>query len=173
MPRLFKNGLTGWHALAMIVAFFGVIFAVNGVMTWVALSTFSGIETENAYQKGREYNRTLAAAEAQDRLNWTVSLKEFFAPGRGGTRAAVDVHVRHAIGTPVTDLAGDVTFWRPVVDGQDRTVTLNEKAPGLYRAEAVLPQAGQWELRVNFTRADGTPYYLEKRIWVPEEAVGG
>lgn len=166
--------LKGRHVLIAIVAFFGVIFAVNGVMTYVALSTFSGIETEDAYRYGREYNATLEAAEAQARLGWTVAIDPRFAgPDRtqgGAHDAVVHVTVTDSAGTPLSGLGGTVTFWRPVVQGKDVTAPVVEEYAGKYRAAAELPAAGRWELRLALTSATGVPYYLEKRVFVPAPA---
>ena len=57
--------VTGRHVLMMMLGFFGVIFAVNGVFAFLAIDTFTGLETEQAYLKGLDYNRTLTAAAEQ------------------------------------------------------------------------------------------------------------
>ncbi|MEO0960959.1 MAG: FixH family protein [Pseudomonadota bacterium] len=164
-PSKAKRRWTGFHTLAALVAFFGVIFAVNGIMTYIALSTFSGIETQNAYQTGRDYNERLEAAAAQRALGWQVSFEETFAATPEGADATVAVQVRDANGTAMTGLGGDLTFWRPVVRGEDMVAPLIETAPGIYNAQASLPARGHWEMRLLLEREDAAPYYLEKRIW--------
>ena len=62
-----RGGLTGRHVLMMLIAFFGVIFAVNGVFLYAAISTFDGTDTSSAYQKGIDYNTTIAESEEQAR----------------------------------------------------------------------------------------------------------
>lgn len=163
--RKAKRGWTGWHTLAALVAFFGVIFTVNGIMTYMALSTFSGIETQNAYQTGRDYNERLEAAAAQQALGWQVSFDETFTATPDGADATVAVQVLDANGVPLTGLAGDLTFWRPVVRGEDMVAPLTETAPGIYSAQALLPARGHWEMRLLLERDTAAPYYLEKRIW--------
>jgi nitrogen fixation protein FixH len=163
--RKAKRGWTGWHTLAALVAFFGVIFTVNGIMTYIALSTFSGIETQNAYQTGRDYNERLEAAAAQRALGWQVSFDETFTPTPDGADATVAVQVLDANGVPLTGLAGDLTFWRPVVRGEDMVAPLTETAPGIYSAQALLPARGHWEMRLLLEREEAAPYYLEKRVW--------
>lgn len=163
--RKSKRGWTGYHTLAALVGFFGVIFAVNGFMTYIALSTFSGIETQNAYQTGRDYNERLEAAAEQRALGWRVSFDETFAATPEGADATVAVQVLNAEGAALTGLAGDLTFWRPVVRGEDVVATLTETAPGIYSAQASLPARGHWEMRLLLEREEAAPYYLEKRIW--------
>jgi len=158
--------LTGWHVLAVFVLFFGVVFAVNGVMTYVALTTFSGIETPNAYQEGRDYNETLAAAAAQKALGWSITLDERFEPAGNGAGVVVSILAEDAAGLPLAGYPGSVTFWRPVVQGDDVVAPLTETAPGRYEARADLPARGHWEMRVALNAGLETPYYLEKRVWV-------
>ena len=64
--------LTGRHVLIIFLAFFGVVFAVNGVMMRAALTTFSGLEAENPYKEGLAFNRRLADSRAQALRAWSV-----------------------------------------------------------------------------------------------------
>ncbi|WP_422363887.1 FixH family protein [Pyruvatibacter mobilis] len=157
--------LTGWHVLAIFVLFFGVVFAVNGVMTYVALSTFSGIETPNAYQEGRDFNERLAAAEAQKALGWDVSIEETFEAAGDGAEVRVLITARDAGDAALAGFGGTVTFWRPVVQGEDVVTDLTETAPGDYEGIARLPARGHWEMRLELDTGLDTPYYLEKRVW--------
>ena len=45
--------LTGKHVLFMVLAFFGVIIAVNFTMAYQAVSTFPGLEVRNGYVASR------------------------------------------------------------------------------------------------------------------------
>ena len=51
-----ERPLTGWHVLAMFVAFFGVIIAVNLTLAWQAISTFPGLEVENSYVASQTFD---------------------------------------------------------------------------------------------------------------------
>ena len=55
-----------WIPYAFL-GFFAVVLLANGAMIWLAFATWTGLETEGAYQKGLAYNRTLAETEAQRR----------------------------------------------------------------------------------------------------------
>lgn len=63
---------TGKHMAAILIAFFGVVAAVNFTMASYANSTFGGIVVENSYVASQEYNKWLEAAENQSELGWTV-----------------------------------------------------------------------------------------------------
>ena len=65
--------ITGWHAALMLVAFFGVVIAVNITMALFATRTFGGVVVENSYVASQEYNQWLAAAERQKALGWKFS----------------------------------------------------------------------------------------------------
>ncbi|NOZ41657.1 MAG: hypothetical protein GXP02_00585, partial [Alphaproteobacteria bacterium] len=74
---------TGKKALMWVVGFFIVIFIINGLMVFFALSTFGGLETRNPYFKGLYYNRQLAAAAAQEKSGWKISLNHIPATLKG------------------------------------------------------------------------------------------
>ncbi len=70
-----KGGLKGWHVLTMLLAFFGFVSAVNGVMIYFAVGTLSGENSKRSYDQGLHYNDTIREAEAQERLGWRDQTK--------------------------------------------------------------------------------------------------
>src|SRR3546814_332952 len=69
-----QKRFTGRHAAMILVAFFGVVIAVNIVMASFALSTFGGTVVDNSYVASQHYNQWLARADAQDRLGWDTTV---------------------------------------------------------------------------------------------------
>ena len=63
---------SGRHMTAILVAFFGVVIAVNLTMATVATRTFGGVVVDNSYVASQKYNDWLAAAERQRKLAWTI-----------------------------------------------------------------------------------------------------
>ena len=63
---------TGWHFTAIIIAFFGVVVAVNMTMAVFATRTFGGVVVENSYVASQKYNGWLAAAKQQQKLAWSI-----------------------------------------------------------------------------------------------------
>lgn len=57
---------------AILLAFFGVVVAVNMTMAVFATSTFGGTVVENSYVASQKYNDWLEAARRQQRLGWTI-----------------------------------------------------------------------------------------------------
>src|ERR1019366_7315779 len=87
--------LTGRHVLQWLVAFFGIVFAVNGVLVRAAISTFGGVETTSSYKAGLQFGHEVAVAERQDSLHWQVSGK---LTRDGAGQAVLDVTARDAQG---------------------------------------------------------------------------
>ena len=62
--------LTGRHVLAITVSAFAVIIGVNVLLAVKAVSTFPGLEVENSYVAGQDFNERKAAQEA---LGWVMT----------------------------------------------------------------------------------------------------
>ena len=65
---------TGGHMLALMLAFFGTVVAVNFVMATLAVRTFGGTVVDNSYVASQRYNHWLDQARAQRALGWTADL---------------------------------------------------------------------------------------------------
>jgi nitrogen fixation protein FixH len=69
-PRLgAARFLPHWVPMLFIGGFL-VVIGVNATLIYFAQDTFSGLETASPYERGLDYNTTLAAEAAQDRLGW-------------------------------------------------------------------------------------------------------
>jgi nitrogen fixation protein FixH len=156
--------LTGRHVLAILVAFFGLVFAANIVLVRQAISTFAGTETDTAYKDGLVYNRELAAARRQDALGWGVTAHTV---RDGDGRASVQVEAKDATGLPLTGLAGRATLAHPADKRQDRHGELLPVSPGTFLAEFGDTAAGQWELVIEFTKGDERVFMSRNRIALP------
>jgi nitrogen fixation protein FixH len=55
---------TGWHMLGIMVAFFGVIIAVNLTMAYNAIHSWSGLVVQNTYVASQEFNDKAETAKA-------------------------------------------------------------------------------------------------------------
>ncbi len=138
--------ITGRHVLIGMLAFFGVVFAANGVMMWMAARTFDGVDEPDAYRRGVHYNERLAEARAQRALGWRVRV-DLPAAAAGGSRRRVMVTVQDRHRRPLSGLAVAVTMRSPVNAHEDRMVTLtpNPTRPGQYGRELALPRLGKWQ----------------------------
>jgi nitrogen fixation protein FixH len=133
---------TGWHMLATLVAFFGVVIAVNMTMATLATRTFGGVVVKNSYVANQHFNAWLAEARAQDRLGWALDAD------------IVDRRVLVTAGANGAALGGaDVTAVaaHPLGSVPDIALRFLETAPGHYVAQARLP-AGRWRVRFHVAR---------------------
>lgn len=162
MPRA-GEPLTGRHVLAMMLGFFGIVTVVNAVFIYLAVSSFTGIETENAYVEGLAYNETLGAAEAQKALGWRVVLDHRPV---GRDLREISVAFRDRSGRPIEGLTVVAELRRPTHEGADRNVALAPLGGGRYGVELDLPLDGQWDARVEATARGGERYILEQRLWL-------
>jgi nitrogen fixation protein FixH len=139
-----------------LVAFFAVVAGVNAVMIRAAVSTFSGIETENPYQAGLAFEQEVVAAAAQEALHWRVSAK---VSGDAGA-TLVEVVAADSAGRPLAGLEATGHLLHPTDRRSDHELALIEDAPGKFegRTDAVV---GQWSLVIELSR-DGTRLFRSR-----------
>lgn len=127
---------TGWHMFAVLVAFFGVVIAVNLTMMRIARGSFGGIVVENSYVASQDFNTWLDAAKAQDRLGWTVA-----------SQVQPDRLVAISVTAAPEPLAVSATARHPLGRLPDQALTFRRVAPGRYVSTRPLPE-GRWTLRL-------------------------
>jgi nitrogen fixation protein FixH len=153
--------VTGRMVLICLIAFFAVIAGVNAVMIRFAVSTFGGVETENAYQAGLAFAREIAAAAAQDALHWQVR-------GRlsaGDEVTWVEVIAHDADGRPLAGLAATARLVHPADRRADRVLPLDESAPGRFRGKT-FPVTGQWALVIELSRDGARLFRSNNRVFI-------
>jgi len=133
------RGFTGWHMTAILLAFFGVVIAVNFTMARYAVSTFGGVVVDNSYVASQHFNTWLAEARAQRALGWTVTV----AP-------AIQGHVRLVANGPQGPLeqaSVTATAAHPLGRVPARALAFHPAADGSFVAAEPLP-AGRWLLHI-------------------------
>jgi len=153
--------LTGRMVLLLLVGFFGVVFAVNGVMVREALSTFDGLETPSSYKAGKMFENEVAMAKAQEARHWQVDAR-LMPAAAGGT--VLDFVTRDAKGTALTGLTAAVTLERPTDRRLDRKLTIGEIAPGRFRGSAGGIAAGQWDVVIELSRQGTRQFRSVNRV---------
>lgn len=163
LPRLFPERIEGRHVLMGLIGFFGVMILANGIFLYYAVGTFNGFATDNAYQRGLDYNERIAADAAQAARGWQPAAH--YEPAR---RQLV-VEVKDARGRLVAGLSVSGDVRRPVTDRQDRPVSLQEIAPGRYAVPVELAP-GQWIFSAQLAEAGSSAiaFRLKQRLWVKE-----
>lgn len=161
----------GWWYPWIFVVGMLVVVAVNVVMITLALDTFPGLETNDAYRQGIAYNQTIAAAEAQAARGWHLNLAvepqvAAGEPGKAERTAAVTATFTDRDGQPIGGLQVETYFVRPTIAGSDVTAELDELGNGRYAATVAVPLPGQWDVRIHARRGDDT-YQATHRIMMP------
>lgn len=121
-----------------------LVVAVNGVLVYFAVGTWSGLVVEKPYERGIRYNRLLQAASRQDALGWKFDIA--LEDAGDGTR--VVVQARDAAGEPLSGLSLRATIERPVEREEHGAVLLDEQRPGRYAATLERLRTGQWQTRL-------------------------
>ncbi len=164
----------GWWYPYIFVGGFAVVVTANLIMMYFATSTFTGLETKGAYERGIGYNQLIAQQEAQDRLGWTVAFKADSVlsgqpgsdqPGAAERPTTLTLTLTDAQGMPLDGMDVEAAVRRPTVAGYDYDLRLLPVGPGAYKAEIALPMAGQWDVQLFAKRGDDT-YRLRERVFV-------
>jgi nitrogen fixation protein FixH len=156
-----RNELTGRTVLVCLLSFFALVAGVNALMIRAAVSTFGGIETENAYQAGLAFSEQIAAARAQDALHWRVEAK--VSPSEGASLIELTVHDEG--NRPAAGLQAGGRLAHPTDRRADRALSFGERAPGTYRARTDAVH-GQWILEIELSRAGEPPFRSRNRVFV-------
>lgn len=155
-----ERKITGRMVLLGLIAFFGVVFGINGLLIQKAVSTFGGVETDSAYQAGQAFERELARAKAQEARRWQVDAKVTPA-GDGNT--VLDIVARNA-GAPIpAGMDTAVTLERPIDRRLDRPVAVSEISPGHFQGSAAIA-AGQWDLVIEISQGGERQFRSKNRI---------
>lgn len=132
-----EKPITGRHVLFAMIAFFGVIIAVNLTMATFARTSWTGLEVKNSYVASQDYNAKLALAARQKALGWSSGL------------VMVDGQFRfeliNAAGSRIVGATIDAVLKRPVQERDDLPLVFREFADGDYRAD-VPAEAGIWDV---------------------------
>jgi nitrogen fixation protein FixH len=156
--------LTGRAVLVWLLGFFFVVLGVNGVMAWLAVSSFSGTVVDSAYRAGQRFNGEVDAARLQAARHWAVTL-DVTRGADGG--AGVRVLARDGAGTPVSGVNARVELQRPTDRHGDVTLELTDRGSGEFFGRVAALEAGQWEVVTTITAADGPVFRSRNRVVMP------
>ncbi|WP_137124116.1 FixH family protein [Roseomonas sp. HF4] len=134
-----------------------IVVAVNLVLVWFAVTTFTGVTVPRSYERGRGYDAVLAEAARQDALGWRAEVT------LAGGRLAVVATDRDGRAVP-----GRVegVLLRPL-EGTEIALRFAPTGGGRWAAEVTPPQRGQWEARLTLFGPDETPFDIRRRFVVP------
>jgi nitrogen fixation protein FixH len=136
--KAFTTGpFTGRHAAAILVAFFGVVIAVNFAMARLASSTFGGVVVENSYVASQNFNGWLDEARREKALGWSAEAARL-SDGR---------LILRLTGAPDSGVAVTALARHPLDRAPDQALRLTRQTDGRFVSDQALP-AGRWRLRI-------------------------
>jgi nitrogen fixation protein FixH len=155
-PRPF----TGWHMLAILVAFFGVVISVNVLMASYASSSWSGLISKDTYVASQDFN--IEAAKAR---RWA-------AEGFKGKFKVMDRVLEYRLEGPAAQIGHlasvSAIFHRPVGDKQDFTLKLTRSTDGVFIAQHALA-SGQWIVDLAAIEDGKIVYHQAERFVIGEK----
>lgn len=157
-PREF----TGKRMLAVILAFFGVILAVNLTLATLANTSWTGLVVENTYVASQQFNKKAEEGRAQAALGWTGKLTIAWGEVR--------YSLTDAAGKPVALHGVKVLFRHPAYEKEDKSVTL-ALATGQEFAAQHMPKDGVWIVEVDADAGLAEPYREVRRIMISHGAL--
>lgn len=151
--------LTGRAVLIVALGAFGVTLAVNLVLAYAAVRTFSGVVVDNSYIASQTFNED---RDAQIALGWTVALADDVEAG------VLSVAFTDAEGATVRPETLFVTLGRPTTTRDDQIITLDETVGG-YAGRAPLAP-GLWRIEIRATADDGTAFHQSRSLHVKDRS---
>ncbi len=158
-----KGEFTGWHMLAIMVVFFGIVIAVNLTMAVMARRSWTGTVVENTYVASQQFNARAAEGRAQAALGWRSDLTI-----AGGV---VTYRLTDADGAPAAAADEARAYFRhPAYDSADRQAVLPRQPDGSFSAAVDLPD-GQWIVEIDIEVPDlDHPYREAQRLTLRDGA---
>jgi nitrogen fixation protein FixH len=152
----------GWRVFIYFFTAFIVVAGVNVFFVYKAVTTHTGEVTDNPYQRGLAYNRTLAAAAEEENLGWIPRMRvNKKAPGVYD----ISLHVSDKNGKALIFGSIQGSIRRPLNAENDVVANFSPREGGDYNAHVLLPFPGQWEVDV-VMKSDNQSFHFVKRVVV-------
>ena len=151
--------ITGRMVLTWLLIFFGVIIAVNGAFVYFALNSWPGLSTEQAYEDGLAYNKTLDAAKRQHDQGWKSFLEL-------GADEQLQVRFFDKSGAVITGLSPKARLGRAINENEDRELSLSESKPGIYTAPVTGLASGRWKVELRVLDGQETRFFIIHELQV-------
>lgn len=155
-----------WIPLLFILFFLG-LFAVTGNFVRLALTTFPGLVSTNAYERGLAYDEVIAAEEAQAEQGWQI---EFNLPELSGEGQVAGLTLVDGDGNPLAGANVIMAAERMTRYAQQVRVTLSDQGNGLYETPIEFPISGRWFVSV-LADVDGARHFETHEIFLSAPGV--
>lgn len=143
----------------LFVAGFAIVFAVNGTMMWLAISSFSGLYSDHARERGVHYNQLVQEQRSRDALGWTVQT------GWQADSNQLGLTLLDAGGKPLQDASVTVELNRPAEKMPPLPVVMTNQGQGRFTGVVTLPERGNWDADIVID-AGGHHFAVTKRLFL-------
>ncbi len=158
LQSIFKpKKFTGWHFLAILCSYFGIVIGVNLFMAWNAVDSWTGLVVQNSYVASQEFNEVTAEKREQIAMGWKAV--PTYEDG------ALRIAMTDASDGPIDDAIITAKLGRPAYEADDHIVQFRQDGPGAYTGATELAP-GAWNADVTVTDATGEVWTRTLRIMV-------
>ena len=156
--------IRGVHVLVGMLAFFGIVIAINVAFAIAAVGSFPGEDVRRSYLQGLNYNAVLAERRDQAAAGWQA--RASLIETESGPAVRVVLH--DADGRPIEQAALEGQLrWRADAR-RDRELAFEPRADGAYVAPLETLLAGRWAMRARARGANGEGLDFEAELtWPP------
>ncbi|MGD1886441.1 MAG: FixH family protein [Cohaesibacteraceae bacterium] len=150
-----------WIPWLFVLGFLG-LFAVTGNFVRLALGSYPGLVTTNAYERGLAYDDILAAERAQEERGWqlAVVMPAYAEPDAIAALTLTDKNGEALSGGTVILMAERMTRY-----AQQVRVTLADVGEGRYEAPITFPISGRWLVSV-LAEVNGERHFETQEIYL-------
>lgn len=141
--------------LMIMLAFFGVIIAVNLGMARLAGSSFGGLVVKNSYVASQEFNEKLEKSREQLALDWTPTFQV--------VKGTIRYRLTDKDGNTIAATAASVQFRHPSYEAADWSVDLKPADDGGFEAVQAA-RNGTWIVQIDSDVGRAAPYRDVRRI---------
>lgn len=138
-----------------ILSFVGFFMLLDGLFVYYAHKTYTGHYTDNAYQKGLDFDKINKQSVYQPKTAWQC---EIFSNGE-----VIKVVLKDAEGRYINNAQVSAKIVRPTTNKYDQVVDLRFVNDGTYEAQHHFAGKGQWDIRVKAVSNDDE-FITTKRV---------
>lgn len=164
-PSRTPKTLKGHHVLFWMLGFFGLMFVVNGIFLWAAITSFPGEDVKHSYLQGLQYNKTIESRSYQQNMMWAAEL------GIVDTEAGKVLVARlfDGKGNPLPARSVNGELRRAATQDSDLVLELVPVGAGEFQAALPALATGAWHVTIKADvpgDADGDTFSAAKVIMV-------
>lgn len=143
-----KKPLSGKKVLLYFVLFFGFVFVMDALFISIALKSHTGVITDQAYERGLDFDKWDTAAKQELDLNSQIEINSqkirfYIESTENGAIESANVKVHGILSRN---------------DKTDFKLLLKHTGAGWYETDIVWPQDGNWDLYFTVVTPEGTFY---------------